>query len=343
VIVQYCILRFLGSPREKKMSNRAVEQQNFDAKDPFAGLALVTKPVPKAEPGRVVVRITLRPVNPTDLLSIHSNTLRIPGSEGFGIVHEVGEGVTTVAKGQRVVPFLVEERLKGEGSWQQYISLRQELVWPVPDSISDVAAAQFIVNPWTVYGMLTDLKVPKGEYVLQTAAGSVLGRQLIQLAKHWGIKTINIVRRAEQKEELKALGADEVISTDEEEDVTTRVKEITGGKLAYAAVDAVAGTFTKQVAASVRDGGQVFIYGVLGGYDAIVGVGDLFRGVHVAAWSLFNGLTERFGEYIDEVSKLMEAKIIVPIAGETYDLADFQLAIKKSTEVARGGKVILTG
>ncbi|CAK9278513.1 unnamed protein product [Sphagnum jensenii] len=325
------------------MSNRAVEQQNFDAKDPFAGLALVTKPVPKAEPGRVVVRITLRPVNPTDLLSISSNTLRIPGSEGFGIVHEVGEGVTTVVKGQRVVPFLVEERLKGEGSWQQYISLRQEFVWPVPDSISDVAAAQFIVNPWTVYGMLTDLKVPKGEYVLQTAAGSVLGRQFIQLAKHWGIKTINIVRRAEQKEELKALGADEVISTDEEEDVTTRVKEITGGKLAYAAVDAVAGTFTKQVAASVRDGGQVFIYGVLGGYDAIVGVGDLFRGVHVAAWSLFNGLTERFREYIDEVSKLMEAKIIVPIAGETYDLADFQLAIKKSTEVARGGKVILTG
>ncbi|CAK9236699.1 unnamed protein product [Sphagnum troendelagicum] len=323
------------------MSNRAVEQQNFDAKDPFAGLALVTKPVPKAEPGHVVVRITLRPVNPTDLLSIRSNTLRIPGSEGFGIVHEVGEGVTTVAKGQRVVPFL--ERLKGEGSWQQYVSPKQEFVWPVPDSISDVAAAQFIVNPWTVYGMLTDLKVPKGEYVLQTAAGSVLGRQLIQLAKHWGIKTINIVRRAEQKEELKALGADEVISTDEEEDVTTRVKEITGGKLAYAAVDAVAGTFTKQVAASVRDGGQVFIYGVLGGYDAIVGVGDLFRGVHVAAWSLFNGLTERFGAYIDEVSKLMEAKIIVPIAGETYDLADFQLAIKKSTEVARGGKVILTG
>ncbi len=84
-------LRFLGSPREKKMSNRAVEQQNFDAKDPFAGLALVTKPVPKAEPGHVVVRITLRPVNPTDLLSIRSNTLRIPGSEGFGIVHEVSK------------------------------------------------------------------------------------------------------------------------------------------------------------------------------------------------------------------------------------------------------------
>jgi NADPH:quinone reductase-like Zn-dependent oxidoreductase len=193
-----------------------------------------------------------------------------------------------------------------------------------------------------VYGILTDLKVPKGEYVLQTAAGSVLGRQLIQLAKHWGIKTINIVRRAEQKEELKALGADEVISTDNE-DVATRVKEITGGKLAYAAVDAVAGTLTKQVTASVRDGGQVFIYGVLGGYDATVGVGDLFRGVRVAAWALPNSVVERSEEYIDKVSKLIEAKIIVPLVGESYDLADFQLAIKKSTEVGRGGKVFLTG
>jgi hypothetical protein len=71
------------------MSNRVVEQQNFDAQDPFAGLALVTKPVPKAEPGHVVVRITLRPVNPGDLMSIRSNSLPIPGSEGFGIVHEV--------------------------------------------------------------------------------------------------------------------------------------------------------------------------------------------------------------------------------------------------------------
>ncbi|CAK9882961.1 unnamed protein product [Sphagnum jensenii] len=324
------------------MSNRAVEQQNFDAKDPFAGLALVTKPVPKAEPGHVVVRITLRPVNPADLFYISSNTLRIPGSEGFGIVHEVGEGVTTVAKGQRVVPFVGLDRQKGEGSWQQYVSLKQELVWPVPDSISDEAAAQFVINPWTLYGILTDLKVPKGEYVLQTAAGSVLGRQVIQLAKHWGIKTINVVRRAEQKEELKALGADEVISTDND-DIATRVKEITGGKLAYAAIDAVAGTLTKQVTASVRDGGQVFIYGVLGGWDATVGVGDLFRGVRVAAWVLPNSLPERFEEYIDKVSKLIEAKIISPLVGETYDLADFQLAIKKSTEVARGGKVFLTG
>ncbi|KAH8959048.1 hypothetical protein BDL97_06G060800 [Sphagnum fallax] len=266
------------------MSNRAVLLQKIVPNNPEAGLALVTKPVPKAEPGQVVVRIILRPLNPTDLLSYRFERYAhakpgsfTPESEGVGIVNDVGEGVTTVVKGQRVVPFLGLEYLrKGEGTWQDYVSVRAELVWVVPDSISDVAAAQFVVNPWTVHGLLSDLKIPKGEYVLQTAAGSTLGRQLIKLAKHWGIKTINVVRRKEQKAELKALGADEVISTSDK-DVVTRVKEITGGKLAYGALDAVAGEFTKQVLASVRDGGQVFIYGVLEGWEATVGVGDLFR------------------------------------------------------------------
>lgn len=75
---------------------RAVALVDFNAKDPESSLKLITKPIPKAEPGYVVVRITLRPVNPTDLVGI--NTGRIvkgvegpatPGSEGFGIVHAV--------------------------------------------------------------------------------------------------------------------------------------------------------------------------------------------------------------------------------------------------------------
>jgi NADPH:quinone reductase-like Zn-dependent oxidoreductase len=122
------------------------------------------------------------------------------------------------------------------------------------------------------------------------------------------------------------------------------VKEITGGKLAYGALDAVAGELTKQVCASVRDGGQVFIYGVLAGWEATVGVGDLFRGVHLTAWYLTKelGIPERRRVFINEVSKLIiEDKIIEPVVGETYDLADFQLAIKKSEEVGRGGKLFL--
>ena len=57
-----------------------------------------------------------------------------------------------------------------------------------------------------MYGFLEVLQIPPGSYMLQSAAGSVLGRQLIALAKHRGIRTINLVRRPEQKQELLDLG-----------------------------------------------------------------------------------------------------------------------------------------
>lgn len=256
---------------------------------------------------------------------------------------QVGEGVTKVKPGQRVVPFFVEAGKRGDGSWQQYVSVREDLVWPVPDTISDEAAAQFVINPWTVYGMLSDLQVPKGEYVLQTAAGSVLGRQVIQLAKHWGLKTINVVRRAEQKQELLALGADVVICS-AEEDIVAKVKEVTGKKLAWGALDAVGGEITKKVCASVRWGGQVFVYGVLSSFDASVAITDLFRGVRLSGWILYNFSPDeaKQKEYTDAVAKLLEEKVIEPLVGEKFDLADFKAAIKKTEEVGRGGKVLLT-
>lgn len=62
------------------------------------------------------------------------------------------------------------------------------------------------INPMTVYGMLHEHNIPKGEYLLQTAATSVLARQMVDLAKHYGVNTINIVRRKEAVDELKQNG-----------------------------------------------------------------------------------------------------------------------------------------
>jgi NADPH:quinone reductase-like Zn-dependent oxidoreductase len=87
---------FVAREIKIKMSNRAVVLQKFVPNNPEAGLALVTKPVPKAEPGQVVVRIILRPLNPTDLLSYRLEEYAhakpgsfTPGSEGVGIVYDV--------------------------------------------------------------------------------------------------------------------------------------------------------------------------------------------------------------------------------------------------------------
>lgn len=313
-------------------------------KAPGSALELTEKPIPA---GHVVVHIKLRPINPIDLGLIgtpHTKRPLIPGSEGYGVVHSVGDGVTTFKAGDRVVPYTWDGFMQGHGgSWQEYVCVSETLLSAVPDSVSDEVAAQFVINPWTVYGLVKDLAIPKGEYLLQTAAGSVLGRQVIQLAKHWGIKTINIVRRPEQKEELKLLGADEVICSTTE-DIVTRVEEITAKKRAYGSLDCVGGTLTKAVVASTRDGGQVFVYGFLGGYEAVVGLLDLLRQVHVTGWALYNFWEnkEKRKEFVEEVWKLLEAKVLEPYTGEKFDLAEFEEAIKKSKEVGRGGKVLLT-
>ena len=63
-----------------------------------------------------------------------------------------------------------------------------------------IAAPQ--INPVTIVSQLRELAIPKGEWLLQTVATSVLGKQMIALAKYKGIKTLNVVRRAEAKQEV---------------------------------------------------------------------------------------------------------------------------------------------
>ena len=62
------------------------------------------------------------------------------------------------------------------------------------------------INPGVALQLLKLVPIPKGEYLLQNAAGSVVGRILISLAKFYGFKTINVVRRHAQKDELLKLG-----------------------------------------------------------------------------------------------------------------------------------------
>lgn len=267
----------------------------------------------------------------------------IIGDEGCGVVEEMGEEVTKFSIGQRVIPLGMLTYFKtAQGTWQDYIVVEEANAFPVPPSVSDEAAAQFIVNPWTAMGLLERLEVPEGEYLLQTAAASSVGRLLIQLARYSGIKTINVVRREEWRNELKALGANEVINS-QTEDVRSRVKEITKNKMAYAAVDAIAGVSTKGVAACVRDKGMLIVYGALSSNDVTYSLYDLRRGIKLDWFYLGDYLPSR--EKIDYVAKeamrLFELRVISPHSGRKFPLSQYKEAIIESEREGRGGKVLL--
>ena len=265
----------------------------------------------------------------------------VPGLEGAGVIADANG--TALAEGTRGVVFFNAK--VGEGSWQEFVAVPAANFMPVPDSVSDDAAAQFLVNPVTAVGMLDELAVPAGEYLLQSAAGSTLGRQVIARAQKRGIKTINLVRRAEQAAELKAAGADEVVCT-ETEDVAARVKEITGGKGAYAAMDAVGGPGVERITNSLRDFGTVLIYGAMSGLQFTGSIVDcLFRGVVVKGFWLnlyLNRISaEEKAVVFRQVIDLMADGSLQPHCGQRFPLQDAVAAVQASQQVARGGKVLL--
>ncbi|MEU0179888.1 zinc-dependent alcohol dehydrogenase family protein [Streptomyces sp. NPDC006207] len=168
----------------------------------------------------------------------------------------IGERVVTVA-----VPAVPGPRVAG--TWQEYLVADARRLLPVPDQMSDSDACQLAVNPLTPLLLVTrELDVQPGEWLLQTAAGSTVGRLVIQLAGHLGMRTINVVRRRDAVEEIRALGGDEVICT-EDEDLVHGVAEIAGPDGVRKAIDCVAGPVGAQVSQALAPGGQVVVYGAL--------------------------------------------------------------------------------
>ncbi|KAH7415982.1 hypothetical protein KP509_14G069500 [Ceratopteris richardii] len=317
----------------------AVEMTGSNRQEPWEACRLGKRLTPSPGPSEVLVRVLCTPVNPANVFALqglYPTWLPKEGIEGISVI----VWKLSWSFGQRVIPLSDNADQTGQGLWQEFKVVPATRVISVPDFIPNEVAAQFIVNPWTVIGIFRTLATPKEEYILQTAAASVLGRMFIQYAHHQGVKTINLVRRNEHIEELKAHGADEVINFNDG-DVVAKVRKITGGRMAYGAIDCVGGELTK----GWRD---CLIYGALAGTDLKAGILDLiFRGVklegfHMGMWiSSFS--TEQFQELVAHAMSLLGQKVIEPLVGQKFRFQDFKDAIKEEsgTEPQHGGKVRL--
>src|SRR5436305_4609068 len=320
----------------------------YEFGDPADVLRLEDVPRPEPGAGQVLVRLRARSINPSDLLTVHGlygslpNLPATPGLEGMGEVAAIGEGVSRFRPGQRVIPLGVP------GTWQEYLLAPESQLLPVPDAVGDRTAAQFVVNPLTAWIMtVEELALRPGEWLLQTAAGSTLGRVVLQIAALRGFKTINVVRRREQVEELKALGADEVVCT-ADEDLVARVKEITGKAGLTKAIDAVGGETGATVVRALGRGGVMLVYGVLSLEPMPVDGGRLIfnasavRGFWLSEW-LRTAAPERRLAVTSELLRLMATQEIVPPVEAEYPLSEVLAAVAHARRPGRSGKVLLVG
>jgi NADPH2:quinone reductase len=304
--------------------------------------------VPQPEPAanQVLVRLRARSINPSDLATVRGlygslpKLPATPGLEGMGEVAAVGDEVKNLRTGQRVIP------LGLPGTWQEYILAARTQLIPDPDGVSDQTAAQFVVNPLTAWIMtIEELALKPGEWLLQTAAGSTLGRVVLQIARLRGFKTINVVRRREQVEELKALGADEVICTTDE-NLNERVKEITGKAGLSKAIDAVGGKTAAAVFQALGRGGVMLVYGLLSMEPMSIDGGRMIfttttiRGFWLSQW-LGTAPPERQQAVTGEMLRSMAANEIVPPVEAEYPLADVLAAVAHAERPGRSGKVLL--
>ena len=319
--------------------------------DPAEVLHVRDVPVPEPGPGQVRVRMLASPINPSDLMTIRGQYGRrpplpaTPGFEGVGVVDAAGPGLLRFLRG--LSPGRRVAVLNGAGgNWQEFVVLPARQLVPLSADIPDEQGASFFVNPATAWVMTARvLQVPAGAWLMQTAAGSALGRMIIRLGKKVGFRTLNVVRRREQGEELLREGGDAVICTNEES-IEERVPEIAGQAGVRHAVDAVGGATGLQVIRSLAAGGRMLVYGTLSGEPIsldprVLMVGQKrIEGFWLSEWTRQQRPLTMLSLF-RSIKHLLRAGVFGTDIRASFRLDQIQDAVRQAETPGRHGKVLL--
>jgi NADPH:quinone reductase-like Zn-dependent oxidoreductase len=328
---------------------KAAVFERFGAPEEVLQVREVTPAEPRS--GQVRVRMVAAPVNPSDLLVVRGAYGKLPklpatpGFEGVGVVDKSGGGVLAVLRGVKAGT-RVAVISAGGGTWAESVVVPVRQVVPLPDDIPDEQAASFFVNPASAVAMTRlVLNVPAGEWLLQTAAGSALGRMVIRLGKHYGFRTLNVVRRREQAEELRRAGADAVVCS-ADESIPNRARALTDGQGVRYAIDAVGGETGSAAIQALAPGGRLLVYGTLSAEPIAIDPRLLIAGSkRVEGFWLSEWVRAqrplRMLRLFRTIRDLMRAGVLTSEVGATFPLDDIRKAVAHADQAGRQGKVLL--
>ena len=322
--------------------------------EPKSVLKLAEIPTPQLAPGEALVRVLLSPINPSDLHMVRGrygyqpDLPASPGAEGVGIVEAVGPGVQGPIVGTRVV------FVNTWNTWREQMVCPVDRLVRIPDGLDNPTAATSYTNPLTAWALTRsshDLK--EGEWLVQTAAVSSVGKLVLQLAQQYRFKTINIIRRREQESIIQMLGGNEVICT-ADEDLRARLQELTAGKGIERAIDCVAGELGAEIARNLAPAGTILVYGALSSHrqtDPAKFTIPLFaprliystatvRGWWLPRWVSSQPLAEVRAATSDLLTMLSNGALTPPEVVR-YSFEDFQEAVRLADGEAGQQKVLL--
>ncbi len=307
------------------------------------------KEAPATQPAahEVAVKLEFAPINPADLnvLAGKYGTLptlpAVPGIEGVALVTQTGSAGDASLAGKRVL------LPHGFGSWRQTGVLAAQDLIVVPETVPLEQAAMLRINPATAWCMLNEfIELKAGEWVLQNAANSGVGRSVIQIARACGLRTLNVVRRGGLEAELRSIGADAVV--EEGEQLSQRIAAATGGAQIRLGLNAVGGECALGMAKALADGATLVTYGAMSLQPLRIPNGLLifkdlaFRGFWVSKWFEKATPQKRDALFARLFAWASAGVLHTPIEA-VYPLEKIHLALEHANRPMRSGKVLLHG
>ncbi|KAI9795622.1 MAG: mitochondrial 2-enoyl thioester reductase [Piccolia ochrophora] len=281
--------------------------------EPSDVLSLHKHSISPAHSDNLTLRFLASPINPADINQIQgtypskptfdssigtATPSAVAGNEGVAEVVSVGSSVTSIQTGDWVIP-----RSPGLGTWRTYAQTPQSTILKLPSktSLTPIQAATVSVNPTTAYRLLRDFaSLPEGSWILQNGANSGVGRAVIQLARIWGLRTVNIVRDRPDisalKTDLLSLGATHVFT---ESDLLSQSFRSTLADATYSsplplALNCVGGKPAVALAKALSKNGIMVTYGAMAKQPLTLPPSLLifknirFAGFWVSVWSAEN-------------------------------------------------------
>ncbi len=182
-----------------------------------------------------------------------------PGSDIAGVVKEVGEGVTHVKQGDEVFGFVLN------GGFAEEVVVPANACFLKPPQMDFPIAASFMMAYGTAYHALKDRGwLKEGETLLVLGASGGVGLAAVELGKLLGAKVIAAASSEEKLALCKEYGADEVIDYTQD-DLKTKIKELTGGKGVDVVYDPVGGSYSEAAIRGMAWEGRYLIVGFAAG------------------------------------------------------------------------------
>ncbi|MGQ0432239.1 MAG: NADPH:quinone oxidoreductase family protein [Microthrixaceae bacterium] len=311
---------------------------------PIDQLVIEDRPDPEPGPGNVVVAVRAAGVNFVDGLFVQGKYQIkpplpfTPGGEVAGDVVAVGDGVTTVAVGDRVLamPWL--------GGFASHVELSANGVVPIPGDLSYGQAAALVQSYGTMlFAMTRRVQVRAGEWVLVLGAGGGIGLAAIDVARHLGAHVIAAASSDDKLAAARAAGAEATIAY-EHEDLKARARELSDGGVDVV-VDPVGGVHADAALRAMGWMGRYLVIGFASGQIPALPINQVLLnnrtlvGIDWGAWTMRDAQGNR--ALLAELMELAGSGELHPSEPSEYPLDDAARALTDLQERRVAGKVVL--